>query len=447
MLDNNRTNCRNSRIASALLISLILTSGLVWRTQAEATDWARFRGPNGSGINAAGKVLPANWSVSKNTKWRIALPGPGHSSPIIVGNHIVLTYWTGYAINTENLGGQERLRLHLLCVDSKDGATIWDQEIEPELPVDEYGGSLALHGYASHTPVSDGEKIFAFFGTTGVVAFDMNGTKLWQAKVGKELNSRQRGSAASPILHNSLVIVTASIEAGALVAIDKETGHEVWRRQSEDFRNTWGTPVLVHEGGRTELVLSVPNKILAFAPDTGEPLWHCDGSQDNTASASPIVHDDVVYVIGGRGGGTVAVRSGGMGDVNQTHVLWESGRSGVVASPIRYMDRLYWIGRETAYCLDAATGKGIYRTRIARSRSNAGRSSRSGNDYASPVAAGDHMYHLRSNGEMVTIQLGEQFKELSRTSFDGSGEFLSTPAISKGRMIVRSTKHLYCIRM
>ncbi len=432
-------------IFPALLILLVLTSGLACRTQAESADWARFRGPNGSGIYADGQVLPANWSVSKNTKWRISLPGPGHSSPIVVGNHIFLTYWTGYGIDPDNLGDQEHLRFHLLCVDSKDGATVWDQEIEPVLPIDEYGGNLALHGYTSHTPVSDGEKIYAFFGTTGVVAFDMKGAKVWQAKVGKELNSRERGSAASPILHKNLVIVTASIEASALVAIDKETGREVWRQQSEDFGNTWGTPVLVIGGGRTELVLSVPNKALGFNPDTGEPLWHCDGSQDNTATSSVIAHDGMVYGIGGRGGGTFAVRSGGKGNVNQTHVLWESGRSGLVASPIYYSDRLYWINSDTAYCLDAKTGKGVYRTRIARGRSNAGRLSRSSGDYASPVAAGSNMYHLRHNGEMVTIQLGERFEELSRTSFDGGGEFLSTPAISRGRLIVRSTKHLYCI--
>ena len=436
-------------MTSRLLILLLVTLSSLSDLTADSSDWPRFRGPNGSGINQDGQTLPQRWSVSENTKWKIDLPGPGHSSPIIVGDHIFITYWT----EPDPKSSESVVKFHLLCLDRKGGKTVWDAEINPKLPLNEFRGVVGLHGHACHTPVSDGAKVFAFFGTTGVTAFDMSGKQLWQTDVGNQLEPRGLGSAASLILYQDKVIVTASIESTALIALAKETGEEVWKHESPDLANTWSTPALVTVGDRTDLVLSVPYKILGFDPETGELRWHCVGSQDTTAKSSVIVQDDVVYVLGGRGGGTVAVRAGGQGNVSETHCLWESGRIGVLTLPIHHDGRLHWVHNTTAYCLNSKTGEVIYRKRMAETKTRVRRSEataakttdRSGSAYASPVVEGDRMYHLKRNGELIGILLGEEFKEFGRTTFESEGEFLATPAISRGQMFVRSTKHLYCI--
>ena len=228
------------------------------------------------------------------------------------------------------------------------------------------------------------------------------------------------------------------------MALDKETGKEIWRQPLEGLRHTWGTPALVTKDLRTDLVLSLPYHLWGIDPITGEQRWQCEGSQDNAAYSSVIVHEDVVYVTGGRAGGTVAVRAGGEGEVSQTLRLWESGRSGGSASPIYHGDRLYWINNDTAYSIDAKTGHMVYRTRLARGAPIKGPLN-GGLTEASPVVSGDTMFQLKRNGEMIIIQLGDQLNELPRSRFTGGGEFVGTPAISKGDMFVRSTKHLYCV--
>jgi len=131
-------------------------------------------------------------------KWKVALPGPGSSSPIVVGDRIFVTCWSGYGVDRGNPGDQKALRLHLICLDRNTGKTIWDKAVEPTLPEDNYGGMFAEHGYASHTPVSDGERVYVYFGKSGALAFDMDGNQLWQTKIGTESDPRGWGSASRP---------------------------------------------------------------------------------------------------------------------------------------------------------------------------------------------------------------------------------------------------------
>src|SRR5205823_833770 len=129
-----------------------------------AADWARFRGPNGSGVSADQAPTPVTWNDRQNVKWKVELPGPGSSCPIVVGNRVYVTCWSGYAADRGNPGDQEQLKRHLICFDRETGKLLWDARVDAKLPEDRYGGQFAEHGYASHTPVSDGDKIFAFFG-------------------------------------------------------------------------------------------------------------------------------------------------------------------------------------------------------------------------------------------------------------------------------------------
>ncbi len=253
------------------LIRLSAAIGLILVASVNASDWPRFRGPNGSGISPDEQPAPVKWSETENLKWKLDLPGPGSSSPIVVGERVFVTCWTGYATQRGNPGEQQDLRRHLICVDRQTGKVLWDQAVEPVLPEDPYSGMFTQHGYASHTPVADGQRVYAYFGKTGVVAFDLDGKRLWQKSLGTESGAQGWGSASSPIVYNNLVIATASAESEALVALNKDTGEEVWRKEAAGFSGTWGTPVLVDcGGGRTDLVLAVPFELWGFDPATRE---------------------------------------------------------------------------------------------------------------------------------------------------------------------------------
>ena len=301
-----------------LITSVLIFAIVALLASPVSADWTRFRGPNGSGISSDSETLPTKWSATENLKWKIPLPGPGSSSPIVVGNKVLVTCWSGYGTSRENPGDQSQLRRHLLCLDRETGKTLWSKSIEPLLPEDSYRGNFTQHGYASHTPVSDGDRIYAYFGKTGAMAFDLDGNVLWQTGIGTESDPRGWGSASSPILYENFVIVTASAESEAMVALDKETGKEVWRQEAAGFGGTWGTPLLVKvDDERTDLVIGVPFEIWALNPGTGKLQWYCEAMDTDSFCSSVVEDAGVIYAIEGRGGGSIAVRAGGKDDVTK----------------------------------------------------------------------------------------------------------------------------------
>ena len=447
-----------------------------------ASDWPRFHGPDGAGISPDTQPVPIKWSDTENLKWKCKLPGPGSSSPIVVGQRVFVTCWSGYGVDPENVGDQKNLRRHLICVDRAGGNVLWDKSIEPVLPEDAFSGMFTQHGYTSHTPVSDGERVYVFFGKTGVLAFDLDGNKLWQTGVGTGSGAHDWGTASSPIVYKDLVIVMASAESKSLVALNKETGKEVWRREDPGFSGTWGTPTLVDCGkGRTDLVISVPFKIWGFNPDDGKPRWWCDGLPTDSICASPIAHDDVVYTLetGPRGGGAMAVRAGGEGDVTKTNVLWSVKERSRIGTPVVDNGRIYWFGSRIANCIDATTGKLVYRTRFDGGavpetpgpaagpgprgpgpggpgqpgqrpgggfRGRGGRGGFGGQDYSSPVLVNGTVYFVSRSGEVFVYATGPEFKLLGQNRFaSDKGDFSSTPAISEGQLFIRSSNYLYCV--
>ncbi|MGA2065696.1 MAG: PQQ-binding-like beta-propeller repeat protein [Thermoguttaceae bacterium] len=461
--------------ASAVFLGLTI---LAFSTvSAPAGDWLQFRGPDGSGISRDTQPLPVKWSETENLKWKRKLPGPGSSSPILVGKRVFVTCWTGYGTDRDNPGDQKDLRRHLICLDRATGDVLWDRSVEPVLPEDPYSGNFTEHGYASHTPVSDGKRVYVFFGRTGAVAFDLDGKKLWQTGAGTGSGPHGWGTASSPILYKNLLIVTASAESQSLVALDKETGNEVWRRQDPALSGTWGTPVLVDCGqGRTDLVLSVPFKILGLDPQDGKPRWQCEGLSTDFICSSALASDGVVYALetGPRGGGTMAVRAGGEGDVTKTRVLWRGIGLSRIGTPLLDGGRIYWFTSRTANCIDAATGKQVYRTRVdggaatpappppgpkpgqpgpggpARKPGGkpGGPAGIRGMDYSSPVLADGKIYYVSRSGETFVYATGPEFKLLGQNRFapDG-GDFSATPAVGDGELFIRSSKYLYCVAL
>lgn len=441
-----------------LLLTIAMASTCV--PSVEAGDWARFRGPNGSGVSDDGQAIASQWGVDTNIKWKLPLPGPGHSCPIVVGDRVLLTYWSGYGVDRESPGEQQDLKRHLLCVDRNTGSVLWDRSIDAALPEDRYGGMFAEHGYATHSPVSDGERVYVFFGKTGAAAFDLEGKQLWLTNVGSELDGSNWGSASSPILYENLVIVTAAAESHSLVALDKATGSVVWKQEAEGFGSTWGTPVLARvDDQRTDLVLAVPFEVWGFNPETGKLRWFCEAIGSRSMCSSLLCVGDTVYGMesGPGGGGSVAVQAGGEGDVAQSHVKWSGRDSNRIGTPVHYEGRLYWVNDKILNCVDAATGERIAQTRLQsgdaapnrEGQGGGGRGGRGGGgnrDYSSPVVANDLMVYMGRNGEAFVIRLGDEPEVVAVNSLSADGgDFSASPAISNGELFVRSTKNLYCI--
>lgn len=431
---------------------------------ADAADWPRFRGPNGSGVSPDDAPTPTKWTDKENLKWSIDLPGPGSSCPIVVGDKVFVTCWSGYGLSREVPGDQSQLKRHLVCVNRADGKILWDEVVDPYLPEDNYGGMFAEHGYTSHTPVSDGEKVFAFFGKTGVVAFDMDGKKVWQTSVGTDSDPRDWGSASSPILYENLVIVPANAESHALVALDKETGKEVWKQEAEGFEGTWGSPILVKtEDGEQEIVMAVPGEIWAFKPDTGKLAWYAIVGDGDACSTSVIPGEGVAYLVGGRDGGTSAVKAGGSGDVTEENILWTSNAKGGIGTPVLHDGKIYSISRDVVTCLDATSGDELFKQRLEAppepeaaeekpaEGEGGGRGGRGGGfmnqSYSSPVVADGKLYFVTRAGLIYVFELGgDEMEQIAVNRFGtDEADFSASPAISDGEIFIRSSKKLYCV--
>lgn len=438
---------------------------------ASGEDWTRFRGPNGSGVAPADASVPTEWSDTKNLAWKLDLPGPGSSSPIIIGNKVFLTCFSGYGVDGNNPGNLSDLKRHLVCVDATNGTQLWSETVAATMPEDNYSRMLGEHGYASGSPVSDGERVFAFYGKGGVLAYDLKGKELWRAAVGSESGPMRWGSGASPILFDNLLIVNASEEGSALVALDTSTGKEVWKAQADGLGNTWGTPIIVGEGEQAELVIGVPNEIWGMNPRTGKMRWYANGLNDQSFCASLVTDGQVVYAIDGRGGEGVAIKAGGNPnskdkDVSETNTVWRVQASGRISSPIVHEGRIYNASNGTVLCLNAATGEKVYQQRFptpdgaaapaappqegggGRGGFGGGRGGggMGGTDYASPILVGDKFILMTRSGVAHVWQAGAEFKSLGQNKFaSDSSKFNGTPAVSGNRLYLRSDKALYCV--
>lgn len=430
-----------------VLLVLLL---LVVSTSATASDWLRFRGDSGTGLSTDEKSLPTTWGDEENLKWKCELPGPGLSSPIVVGDKVFVTCWTGYAAGEGSSDNMENLKRALVCVDRNSGDILWTESVDAVLPEDEFRGMFAENGYASHTPASDGERVYCFFGKSGVYAFDLEGKQLWNTSVGTGLDPRHWGSASSPVLYNDMVIITAGAESESIVALDKTDGHEVWKQEAPTLSGTWTTPVIVQvDDQRTDIVLNVPGEVWGLNPQNGKLRWYCiqPGGESNSATGSLVVSqgpDPVAYVLGSRDSDAVAVSVGGKGDVTDSAV-WTNNASGRIGTPVLYEGRLYWVSGGIATCVDAETGDQVYKERL-RGVSGGGGGRGPGGDYSSAVIADDKLYYISRNGDGFVIKAGEEFEQLATNRFDSdTGEFSATPAVSDGQLFIRSTSTLYCV--
>ncbi len=389
-----------------------------------AADWPQFRGPEGNGVSEA-KNLPVTWSDTENVAWKAELPGKGTSSPVVFGERIYLTCWNGPV---------DALERHVLCLKLDDGSVVWKTAVKSELP--EQAKIREDHGYASSTLAVDADRLYAFFGKSGVMAFDHEGKLLWKADVGSGLNGW--GSASSPVLHGGHVLVNASVESESLVALDKKTGKEAWR--AEGIKESWHTPVVAQAGGKPEIVLAMIQKVKGIDPATGDELWSADTGIPWYMCPTPVVNAGVAHVIGGRGGAGLAVRLGGKGNVTDSHVLHQLSRGTNVPSPILHDGHLFWANDNSnlVYCADAKTGKIVYEERM---------DPRLDQVYASPILAEGRVYYIGRGGRAAVVAAKPKFEVLGTGTLEnGRGMFNASPAAVGDRLLIRSDKALYCLR-
>lgn len=412
----------------AMLIAILFVG------TASAADWPQFRGPDGSGI-ADDKNYATTWSSTENIAWRIELPGPGASSPITVGDKLFVTCFKGVARNS---GDTSRLERILVCINQADGKIIWQAAVKGTGNEDRFQGFITGHGYATSTPITDGERVYVFFGKSGVFAYDLDGNQLWQTSVGTGSARMGWGQGTSMVLYKNLLIVPAFAECKAMIALDKQTGNQAWKSPADGFDGSWSSPIIVDlPDGKQELVVNVPFEIWGYNPDNGDFLWFAEGVKEGIVCPTLASQKGIVYAIGGRQGGAVAIRAGGRDDVTKSHTVWRKNFGSYVTSPVLWDDHLYWVSdKGIALCVKTVDGDQVYRQRLENA----------GEFYASVVVANGNLYAVsRENGTFV-YPAKSQFESVARNLVDDdAGTCNATPAFSNGLIFLRTNHYLYCI--
>jgi outer membrane protein assembly factor BamB len=395
---------------------------MVGDTGEGAKYWARWRGPSGQGV-VTGTGYPDTWSATEHVKWKVAVPGSGNSSPIVWGDRIFMT--TAYD------GGR---RLSVMAFRRADGVKVWETFApEGRTPY----GNHYKNGFASATPATDGERIYASFGPRGLIALDMNGKQVWFRDLGPM--DAYHGTAGSPLLYKDRLILYQDQSRNSFIAaFDTKTGKTVWSTPRE-ANVGWGTPIAVHVVDHDEIIVNGQLRVQAYNPDTGAELWSCGGSTYEVIP-TPVVGYGMVFCSSGRAGPTLAIKPGGKGDVTRSHLAWASQRgSPFVPSPILYGEHLYMINdmQSIITSFEATTGKLMFQNRLGAAR-------REGFS-ASPVAVDGKIFFTNDEGETFVLKAGPTF-ELLHTNKIGEGT-LATPALVDGRWYIRTERSLFAIGM
>lgn len=417
---------------------LLASLGLCWllTTTVHAGNWGHWRGDNGNGVSLDANP-PTTWSKTQNIKWKVPVPGRGSGSPVIWEDRIfVVTAVASDASVTSSRASRPELDYVVMCYDRSNGGLKWKQVATTATP---HEGTHSTNGYASASPCTDGTHVYAHFGSRGLYCYSMNGDLKWSREDFPPMTARGTfGEGSSPTLAGKLLIVPWDHEgASFLYGLDKRTGATVWK-VTRDEPSCWATPFLIQAGGSTQIVMNGQNSARAYDLDTGRELWRC-GGQTQRPVASAVGADGLVYVGSGfRGSFLAAFRLDGKGDIEGTEtVAWSVDRDTPdIASPSLSHGRLYFHKGKSGVltCLDAVSGKPHYTaSRIPGIRAT----------YASPIAAGGHVYLTGRSGITVVIKDSADLQIVSTNSL---GEPIdATPAAVDNELFIRGQNHLFCI--
>jgi outer membrane protein assembly factor BamB len=427
------------RLPHLLAALLVLgPSYSVLSTSSRADNWPAWRGPTGQG-HSAEKNLPVKWSATENVKWKAPLPDEGNSTPVVWGDRVFVTQATNKTVwppkNNAGLASAETRML--LCFSRADGKELWRKEVAYK----ELESTHVTNPFCSASPATDGERVVVSHGSAGVFCYDLDGKELWRRDLGPA--EHIWGTAASPVLYKNLVILNFGPGPRTfLIALDKQTGKDVWKVEEqgskpEEYFGSWSTPVVAEVKGRTELVLSWPGAVKAYNPDTGELLWTCrglekDGAKDRLTYTSPLVTDDVVVAMAGFGGAAIGVRTGGRGDVTDTHRLWRVPRNPQrIGSGVIVGEHVYATDEPGVRCIELKTGKTVWQEAVG------------GGVWSSIVHAGGRLYVVSQSGETVVFAPKPEFELIARNPLRETTR--ASIAVSDGELFLRTYRHLWCI--
>lgn len=433
------------RVGAACLVALV---ALVSRPAAQSADalrnWGQWRGPHATGVSSTANP-PLEWSESRNIRWKVEIPGRGHASPVVWNDRLFVLTAVPVAAPAEAQhaprGGIQQRGVHkfvVMALDRRTGRTLWERvaaEQEPHEP-----GHFENSSWASSSPITDGQSVFAYFESFGLYAYDMDGTLRWQKDFGDKRMRNQFGEGSTPALHgNTLVVVWDHLNGESFVAaLDARDGKELWRMPREEI-DTWATPLIVEVNGQPQVVVPAMRRIRGYDLATGRVVWEADGLTMNPIP-SPVYGHGLAFLMSGfQGNDLKAIRlADARGNIDGTSAIaWTLERdTPYVPSPVLVDGILYFLKTNSGIlsAFDATTGKPHYQNQRLDGAPNV---------FASPVAARGRVYFPGREGTTVVISSSPSYEVLARNTLDDG--FDASPALVEGDLYLRGQKHLYAI--
>ncbi len=427
---------------------VLLTCSLV-TSLANASNWSHWRGPLGTGVSPDA-TPPIEWSEEKNLRWKTPLPGLGHSSPIVWGDRVFVTSSipigepftprpdTAPGAHDNNLVSS-KWRFVVLAIDRNDGKILWQRSVHEAIPTE---GGHDTGSLASASPTTDGERVYAFFGSHGLYALDAGtGAPVWDVDFGDMQTKHGHGEGSSPVLHDGKIFVNWDHEGlSFLAALDAKTGKKIWREPRNE-RTSWSSPIVIKVDDKAQVITAATGAIRANDPDTGKLIWKCSGLSDNVV-AMPVYDPD---------SGTLLATSsydfqsmlaidirGATGDLTESElVLWKrSKRTPYIPSPLLYQGYVHFLAHYQGVLsrVDIKSGDeptGPFRLGELR------------DIYASPVAAEGRLYFVDRSGATLVLRAGAEPEPLAWNQLDD--RFSATPALVGNDLLLRGEKFLYCL--
>ena len=434
-------------ILTLCIFALAVIAAIASQPVGFEKNWHHWRGPHATGV-AVDANPPTTWSETENIRWKIAIPGTGHAAPIIWEDKIFIqTAIEGKEEKKESgdtnpfsgffqRDSGPKYKFDLIALNRSDGSILWQKTLREVSP---HEGTHRDATYASNSPVTDGEFIYAYFGSRGLYCVDMMGNVKWEKDIGMMYKRNTFGEGSSPVLYGDTLVIVQDHEGDSFItALDKRTGDVLWKTDRNE-RTTWFSPIVVEQDGKSQVVTAGTNRVRSYDLETGKLVWEGDGLTANSIP-SPVAADGVVYLMSGfRGSDLKAVRlAKAMGDISSSGaIVWEHGRdTPYVPSPLLYENTLYFLKSNDGIlsAFDTKTGKAYYGPKRLQGVSGV---------YASIVGAADRVYIAGRNGTVNVVQHGPDFTIIAENTLDDS--FNASPAIVGSELYLRGSQYLYCI--
>jgi len=453
-----------------------LLAALPLSALAADQNWPQWRGPLANG-HAPAANPPIKWSETENVKWKIRLPGSGAGTPIIWGNQIFIqaavptgkkvepaTNKTAFLPSLQAVGAlqtpadapppgdrprrrgggggfgrgekpTEFQQFVILSIDRATGKTLWQQTAVEVVP---HEGHHRDHGFASHSPLTDGERLYGWFGSRGLYCYDLKGNRQWHQDFGDIRSANGFGEGNSIALSgDSLIVVWDHEGEDFITVLDKKTGKQRWK-ESRNERTTWVTPLVIEHSGKTQIIVPASGKVRSYDLATGKILWECGGLGSNVIPTPVVGHDMVFAMSGHQQPKLLAIRLGRTGDLTGTDaVAWSIDKSTpYVPSPLLVGDRLFILSRNSPRlsCFDAKSGQIHFEAQSLEGLDGV---------YASPVLTGERFYIAGRNGAVAVIKNSSSLEVLATNKLDE--KFDASPAVVGKELFLRGHQHLYCL--